>query len=165
MPDWLLIPLVIGIVVLGFGVPIGIALFLRDRLKKSAESGVVRILQGFDLSQAEHKATVLGFFRHAAGPPVTTWETPQGVDISREKRSGDVNIRFVTYHGFIAYVRQTEYDIFVDLNQAEDLVRKLHRFNMKYGWFTWGGVYIPFLSYHNLRREIRKIEREKMGMT
>lgn len=80
-------------------------------------------------------------------------------DISSKKQEGYIEIYFVTYYGLIFYTNQTEHRFFVRLDQAEQLVRKLHSYNLRFCWLAYGMIFIPLLSYLNLKKETRKIRR------
>jgi hypothetical protein len=42
-------------------------------------------------------------------------------------------------------------------DKAEQLLKRLHRFNLKWGMFAHGALFIPLISYVNYRIQIARI--------
>ena len=82
-------------------------------------------------------------------------------EYSEDLQPGYVEIFFATYYGLIVYTNQTDHQLNVRLEDAGELVGRLHKYNMRYCWLAYGMIYIPILSYLNLLGEHRKIRKAK----
>jgi hypothetical protein len=85
----------------------------------------------------------------------------EGVKVHDGPGPGLVSIRFHTYYGFIAFVRTTEHRFWATPDDARVVLRRLHHFNLIWGFFAHGAILIPIVSYANFliqRRAIRKQE-------
>lgn len=81
----------------------------------------------------------------------------EGLSIRDTPQQGDVELRFHTYHGLLAFFVQTEHHVFAAPNDAEVLLRRLHYFNLTWGMFAAGAFFIPILSYFNFRSQLKRI--------
>ena len=86
----------------------------------------------------------------------------QGIEVHSELRQGDVELVFHTYHGLLGGGFQTKHHVFVPSEQAELLLTRLHRFNLKWGCLSPGAFFVPFLSYANYCSQ-RKTMRAKLA--
>ena len=90
----------------------------------------------------------------------------EGLKVHDGPAPGLVLVVFHTYHGFIAFVTQTEYRFWAPPDDARQTLRRLHRFNLIWGMFAKGVLLIPLLSFGNYlaqRRSIRKQETAQLG--
>lgn len=74
-----------------------------------------------------------------------------------------VRFRFRTYHGLLVFAVQTAHELVLPYPQARLLLEQLHRFNLTWGFFAYGAVIIPILSFFEYRSEWRRIQREAEG--
>jgi hypothetical protein len=70
---------------------------------------------------------------------------------------GTVFIRFHTYDGFLLWFTQTTHSVFAAPPDARELLHRLHRYNLTYGLFAAGVVFIPLISYFNYRAQLKSI--------
>lgn len=83
-----------------------------------------------------------------------------GIAVAKQPFPGSVNLKFHTYHGFLIYVIQTPHNIWAKPVDAMLLLRRLHRFNMTRGFFAYGAVVIPVLSWFNYRSESKRLQEQ-----
>ena len=81
----------------------------------------------------------------------------EGVETHKTPHAGDVEVVFHTYFGFLGGGYQSEHHAFLPASHAETLLRRLHSFNLRWGWFCPGGLFVPFLSYASYRRQLKSI--------
>ena len=82
------------------------------------------------------------------------------VGVPTDPSKGDVTVVFHTYHGFIAYFVQQEHNLRLPPEMAELLLKRLHGYNLRWGWLARGSVFIPILSYFNYRSQLGKVRRQ-----
>ena len=83
-----------------------------------------------------------------------------------EPLPGDVVVTFHTYHGLMFLVTQIEHQFALPPKEALNLLQKLHRFNLRWGLWGCGGIYVPFFTFGNFwaqRRSIRKQASQQSG--
>jgi hypothetical protein len=80
--------------------------------------------------------------------------------LSESRRGGDVAVVFHTYHGLVAWFTQTEHRVFVPEADARRLLNRLLRFNVTWGLFTWGALFVPPISLYNYTVQRRSIARQ-----
>jgi hypothetical protein len=80
-----------------------------------------------------------------------------GVEAHATPHPGDVEVVFHTYFGFLGGGYQSKHRAFLSPAHAETLLQRLHSFNIRWGWFCPGGLFVPFLSYASYRRQIKSI--------
>jgi hypothetical protein len=85
------------------------------------------------------------------------WRNYEGLAIRHLPKSGDVQVVFHTYHGFLAYFVQSEHRFAAAPDEALELLRRLHRHNCRWGLLAPGCVYIPSLSLYNYWQQCRQI--------
>ena len=83
--------------------------------------------------------------------------TYTGLDIHPARHAGDVELVFLTYFGLAGGGYQCKHHVFLPPEQAGVLLKRLHRFNLRWGWLCPGGIFVPFLSYANYRSQLRVI--------
>jgi hypothetical protein len=66
-----------------------------------------------------------------------------------------VEVRFHTYWGLLAFFVQQEHRATLPADIAEIFLRRLHSFNVRWGMFAAGALFIPLISWGNLRRQLR----------
>jgi hypothetical protein len=82
-------------------------------------------------------------------------------DFTKKPQPGTVKITFHTYFGFINHFTQTEHKGYLPPDQARELLRRLHRYNLTHNWLTPGAVFIPFLSFFNYHAQLRSVNRQE----
>jgi hypothetical protein len=100
------------------------------------------------------------FLRRGADALKRTYD---GIETRAEPCPGDVRIVFRTYYGFLGGGYQTEHRVFLPPLDAERLLERLHRFNLRWGWFGPLGLFIPFISYASYRSQLRAIKNQSDG--
>jgi hypothetical protein len=83
----------------------------------------------------------------------------EGVEISETPRQGMVAVVFHTYYGLLVFTHQTEYRFWALPEDARLVLSRLNRFNLTWGFFACGAIFIPLLSLGNYwaqRARIRK---------
>ena len=79
---------------------------------------------------------------------------------SPEPREGFVLLQFHTYHGFIGWFSQAEHNIYLPASDALRILNRLLRFNLTWGLFTWGAIFIVILSLFNYVGQRRSISHQ-----
>jgi hypothetical protein len=90
--------------------------------------------------------------------------TFDGLEVYSEPMPGHVSVVFHTYYGFIAFVSQTEHRFWASPEDARMALWRLHRFNLVWGWFAYGALIIPLLSYGNYLAQQRSIRKQAMRL-
>jgi hypothetical protein len=67
---------------------------------------------------------------------------------------------FHTYWGFLVYFVQQYHCESMPADRAIYVLRRLHRFNVTYGLFCPGAIFIPLLSWWHYHAELRNIRRQ-----
>jgi hypothetical protein len=70
-------------------------------------------------------------------------------------------ITFHTYHGFLLWVTQTKHVILFNPDNIEStigLLRALRKFTLKWGFFAYGALFIPILSFFEYRKDIKILQ-------
>ena len=81
--------------------------------------------------------------------------------IHHDPAPGLVAVVFHTYYGFIAFVTQTEHRSWASPDDAREALWRLHRFNLTWGMFAHGAVFIPLLSCGNYLAQKRSIRKQE----
>jgi hypothetical protein len=84
----------------------------------------------------------------------------QAKALGSDKDAPLVAVAFHTYCGFLVFVIQTEHRFRLPEKQAEELVKKLHQFNLMWGFFAYGGLIIPLISWMNYRMQLSQIKKQ-----
>lgn len=74
---------------------------------------------------------------------------------------GTVAVVFHTYHGFLAYVRQTEHRFWASPADGRAALRRLYRSNLGWGMLAAEAPLIPLLSSINYFAQKRSIRRQE----
>ena len=83
-----------------------------------------------------------------------------GIAVAQQPFPGSVNLKFHSYHGFLVYVIQTKHNVWATPDDAMLLLRRLHWFNITRGFFAYGALFIPILSWFNYRSESKRLQEE-----
>ncbi len=73
----------------------------------------------------------------------------EGLAVHTEPRHGDVELKYETYHGFVAWVSCTRVHVWMPSDEARVLLRRLLRFNFTWGLLAAGAALLPLLSLGN----------------
>jgi hypothetical protein len=88
----------------------------------------------------------------------------EGLKVHSGPAPGLVSVVFHTYYGFIAFVIQTEHRFWPTPEDARETLRRLDRFNMRWGMFAYGALVIPLLSCGNYLAQKRSIQRQETAL-
>ena len=99
---------------------------------------------------------LIAAFRHARRLPTRIFEEVSRLAVE-PCRMVPVTIQFHTYCGFLAVVQQTTWKATLPLGHALVLLRRLHRYNCAWGFFAYGGAFVPIFSYLEYRRELARV--------
>lgn len=86
-----------------------------------------------------------------------------GLQVHATPEAGDVTLAYHTYHGFIAWFTQTPHHVSMPPRDARILLRRLLWFNLTWGLFTYGALFIPPLSLWNYFVQRRSIAFQETG--
>jgi len=89
-------------------------------------------------------------------------EIYRAVRIPTTPTKDDVRVTFHTYYGVLVYVVQQRHDLTLPADRAEQLLWRLHVFNLKHGIFAYGGPFVPLLSYFNYRIQVRRLREQQL---
>ena len=82
-------------------------------------------------------------------------------DLRDNREPGDVHVRFHTYHGLLLWAKQAEHSGYTTPNEAIAMLDRLHRFNLRWGWFADCGPWIPLISWLNYRQQRASIRTQQ----
>jgi len=85
-----------------------------------------------------------------------------GLAIHSPPEPGDVILVFHTYHGLIAWFTQTPHVVALPAEDARVLLGRLLRFNLTWGLFTAGAIFVPPLSIMHYIGQRRSITRQHL---
>lgn len=77
-----------------------------------------------------------------------------------EPSTGLVLIRFWSYDGFLFWFTQTEHQGWYSPDDARTLLNRLARYNLTWGLFAAGGVFVPILTAVNYWSQRRAVQRQ-----
>lgn len=72
----------------------------------------------------------------------------------------DVVVAFHTYLGFLIFWTQTEWRFAVAPDEAKQILWRMHRHNLIWGWICPGALFIPFLSLFSYQAQLWSIRRQ-----
>jgi hypothetical protein len=78
-----------------------------------------------------------------------------------EAQPGDVRIVYPTYHGLIVWFTETQHRAILPPQKARDLLWRLLRFNLLWGWSAQGGIFVIPLSLYNYWAQLRSIDMQE----
>jgi hypothetical protein len=87
--------------------------------------------------------------------------TFDGVYLLQTPAPGMVEVVFHIYYGMIAVTWQVEYRFWAKPVDAMRVLSRLHRFNCTWGFFAYGGLLIPILSWANYRSQLRSVKKQE----
>jgi hypothetical protein len=87
-----------------------------------------------------------------------------GLKVHKEAAPGFVYVRFHTHYGFITFVRTTEHRFWAAPDDARVALRRLHHFNLVWGFFAHGAILIPIVSYVNFLMQRRSVRSQEAAM-
>lgn len=85
----------------------------------------------------------------------------EGIELHESPHEGDVQFVFHTYHGFLAFFVQNEHRVSCSPDDARELLSRLHRFNLTWGLWGAGMIFVPFLTFGNYYTQKRSIEKQE----
>jgi hypothetical protein len=88
----------------------------------------------------------------------------EGLEIHSVSGPGLVAVVFHTYHGFVAFVEQTEHRFWATPSEAREALRRLNRFNLRWGMLAYGALFIPLISYANYLAQRRSVRKQEIAM-
>ena len=71
-----------------------------------------------------------------------------------------VVVQFTTYHGLIAFVEQTRHELRLPQSEARRVLKAFRRFNLTWGLFSYGMLFIPLLTVAEYRSQLRSIDEQ-----
>ena len=85
----------------------------------------------------------------------------EGLDLHNSQLPGDVCVVYHTYRGFLVWFVQEEHFICAPPDDARLLLKRLLRFNLTWGLFSYGLLFVPLLSLGNYYAQKRSIETQQ----
>ncbi len=86
-----------------------------------------------------------------------------GLQVHEVPEAGDVTLTYHTYYGFIAWFTQTPHHVSMPPDDARILLGRLLRFNLTWGLFTYGALFIAPLAVWNYFTQRRLISAQEAG--
>lgn len=84
----------------------------------------------------------------------------EGTNVSLKPGPGLVEVVFHTYCGLLAFTHQTEHRFWASPEDAQKVLSQLHRFNLTWGFFAYGALFIPLLSLGNYLAQRSQIKKQ-----
>jgi len=81
----------------------------------------------------------------------------EGLAIHDVPEPGDVIVIYHTYHGLFAWLTQTEHHVALSPEDERKLLGRLLKFNLAWGVWGHGAVFVPPLALSNYRKQLRSI--------
>jgi hypothetical protein len=75
--------------------------------------------------------------------------------------NGRVHVIFHTYSGLLAWFTQTKHSVYLPTAQARGFLKCLRNYNFKWGLFSYGGLFVPFLTWGSYWSQSRAITRQE----
>jgi hypothetical protein len=88
----------------------------------------------------------------------------EGLRVTCVPVPGTVAVLFHTYYGFLAFVVQAEHRFWARPDEAWEALRRLHRFNLRWGLLAYGAFFIPLVSYVNYLAQQRAVSRQEAAL-
>jgi len=76
---------------------------------------------------------------------------------------GKVHFLFHKYSGFLIVFRQSRYDAVLPIDDVEVLMKQLIRHNLTWGLLSYGGVFVPVLTYFEWRSQKKRNAAARSG--
>lgn len=90
----------------------------------------------------------------------TLFRRYEGLAIRTQPEAGDVAVTYHTYRGLLVWFVQDEHRFYANPSDALALLGRLMRFNLTYGMFSYGMVFVPFLAIGNYFAQRRSINKQ-----
>jgi hypothetical protein len=74
---------------------------------------------------------------------------------------GDVGVIFHTYWGVLAFIVQTEWTFALPADEAQAILREMHRSNLAWSNLAFGALVIPILSLIEYWQQLRSIRKQE----
>lgn len=103
---------------------------------------------------------IVMWFRFRASPPRALGRAYSGVTVWSSPQKGLVHARFHTYYGLLVFTFMNEHSFWATPEDARLVLLRLHRFNLTWGMFAYGALFIPIVSYLNYLLQLRSIKRQ-----
>ena len=87
-----------------------------------------------------------------------------GIEVHDLPVPGDVQFVYHTYHGFLVFFVQTEHRVSCPPEGASTLLGRFLRFNLTWGMFGYGLVFVPFLAFFNYLAQQRSITKQEAAL-
>jgi hypothetical protein len=71
-----------------------------------------------------------------------------------------VDVLCYAYYGFLATLTTVRIERRLPPERAYELLERVHGFNLRWGWFAAGGLFVPLASLWRRARERRRIRRQ-----
>ncbi len=84
----------------------------------------------------------------------------EGMTVSPLPAPGLVEVVFHVYCGILAFTHQIEHRFWATPDEARLILARLNRFNLTWGFFAYGAVFIPVLSIGNYLAQRSRISRQ-----
>ena len=84
----------------------------------------------------------------------------RGLSVSPEPGSGLIFVRVHSYDGFLLWFTQTTHEGFTRPEDAQELLRRVFRYNLTRGLLAAGGLLVPFVSLPELVIQRRAVNRQ-----
>lgn len=85
----------------------------------------------------------------------------EGLNLHNSPRSDDVSFIYYTYRGFIFWISQDEHCIYAPPEDARILLKRLLYFNLTWGMFNYGLVFVPLFAVGNYWAQKRSLEKQE----
>jgi len=83
-----------------------------------------------------------------------------GIVFQSVPKPDTVLVTFCTYDGFLAWVTETTHHGYATADDARLLLRRLHYYNLTWGLFCYGMIFVPFISFFHYRQQMKAIDRQ-----
>jgi hypothetical protein len=84
-----------------------------------------------------------------------------GVSIFNAPAPGLVSVVFHAYSGVLVFTHQVEYRFWASPADARTILARMNKYNWTRGFFAYGALFIPLLSWANLAAQKRSIARQE----
>ena len=88
----------------------------------------------------------------------------KGIDLKSEEARGDVLIEFTTYDGFVFWVTSRNYAGYLPPAQARELLKRMYKYNLKYGLLNFFGMFTFLFSTISYRTQIQSVEEQESSL-
>lgn len=89
----------------------------------------------------------------------TFYDGIKGIRAAGECGPGEVRLTFHTYSGFLVFADQRKHDIVLPASEAQILLKRLFKHNMKWALLVYCGLLVPLVSYPEYLKQSKKIKK------